>query len=201
MSAQTFQGQQSAPLSSVVCSGIVSKGTAGIVGNLNIVSPLISPPDTAPTSWTFWDGAYNGGGLQPDHLQIYQYTTAPNVGNPTAQLVDAYLANTTTAAGPPAVVSRSFPVWRANASRPINDSAPWIGSFTCDAATPVVVACASIPDASRVRIFLLGGSAAAFTSAAAAGVAAPAITIQPNASFTATGGTTGLIYGYEVLAA
>ena len=200
MSAQTYNpSSASAPLAPIVCQSLTSKGTGNVVGNLVITSPLKSGTDTAPVQWTFWDGAYNGGGLQPDHLQIYQYTSGPDVGNPTAQLVDAYLATTTTAAGPPPVTTRAIPVWRPIASRPQNDSAPWVGTITIPAAgaLPLVTPCAQIPDASRVRVMLVGASAAAFT----AGIVAPTITIQPNVSFSVTAGTEGAIYAYEVLAA
>ena len=162
-----------------------------------------APAIGQPTYWTTYAIDEAGGGLNPNQLQKFAYC-APQISPTTTQQYEngRYVATATAFVAPQVAVDATF-VNTAIAGRPLNFIAPFVGSFTC-AAAPVVVPCAGISAGAYVRIFLLGGSGAAFTAAVAGGAAVPAITIQIGATtaagtFTVTGGETGMIYGYEVL--
>jgi hypothetical protein len=172
-------------------------GSSGAVQGLPVIglNSLIAratqvSAGTNPTSFN-WDNAGSaGGGLTPNHLQLFGYFDPLVTVQTIQEFADIYPAPVGGTA--PALTTTSC--FRTNQSVPLNYVAPFIGTTTGTGAA-LVVACAGIPTSANIRFYLVGGSIAAF----AAGVAAPsAISVQPNVSFTYTG-TTGAIYGYEVL--
>lgn len=172
---------------------VASGGVQGlpVVGlNTVIVKATQVSAGTNPTSFN-WDNAGSaGGGLVPNHLQLFGYFDPAVTVQTIQEFVDAYPAPV----GGTAPALTTTACFRTANSTPLTWVAPFIGETTGTGA-PLVVACAGIPTSASVRFYLLGGSIAAF----AAGVAAPsAVSVQPNVSFTYTG-TTGAIYGYEVL--
>lgn len=172
-------------------------GSSGVVQGLPVIglNSLIAratqvSAGTNPTSFNWDNAGSSGGGLNPNHLQLFGYFDPAVTVQTIQEFVDAYPAPVGGTA--PALTTTSC--FRTNQSVPLNYTAPFIGDTTGTGA-PLVVACAGIPTSANIRFYLVGGSIAAF----AAGIAAPsAISVQPNVSFTYTG-TTGAIYGYEVL--
>jgi len=195
--------------------GVSSTGPVKAIGNAGqgsvftgawtIADDAPAPPATqTPSAFTTFASQTGGGGLNPNQLQKFAYSD-PRVGGP--QTIQQYEQGrwvaTATAFVAPALAPDTTFVNSPLCVRPLDYGAPFVGSFTC-AAAPVVVPCAGITAGSAIRIYLQGGSAAAFTAAAAGGAAVPALTIQVGATtaastFTVTGGETGMIYGYEVL--
>ena len=149
-----------------------------------------------PTNATFYDfytASVAGGGLNPHSLQLFGYYD-PRVAG--AQTIQGHMEVkiVPTAAPVLGVPPSTTSVVNLPQSRPFNWVAPFIGE-TAGTGAPLVVPCAGIPAGSVIRFYLLGGSIAAF----AAGVAPPSnVSVQAYTSFTYTG-TTGAIYGYEVL--
>jgi hypothetical protein len=148
---------------------------------------------TAPTFYDFYTASAGGGGLNAHSLQLFGYFDPRVAGTGTIQeFMECKIVPTAApvAGVPPSTTS----VVSLPQSRYFNWVAPWIGETTGTGAA-LVVPCAGIPAGSAIRFYLLGGSIAAF----AAGIAAPsAVSVQPYTSFTYTG-TTGAIYGFEVL--
>jgi hypothetical protein len=195
--------------------GVSSTGPVNAIGNAGqgsvftgawtISDDAPAPPATQqPSSWTTFASQTGGGGLNPNQIQKYAYSD-PRVGGP--QTIQEYEQGgwvpTATAFVAPALAVDTAFINRPLNARPLDWGAPLVGTFTC-AAAPVVVPCAGITAGSVFRISLVAGSAAAFTAAAAAGITAPALTIQLGATtaastFTATGGEAGMVYAYEVL--
>lgn len=161
------------------------------INSVIIRAPLVSA-GTNPTSFNWDNTGFNGGGLAPDHLQLFGYFDPAVTAQTIQEFANAYPAPV----GGTAPALTTTPCFRTNNSVPLNWGAPFIGQTTGTGA-PLVVACAGIPTGAAIRFNLGGGSIAAF----AAGVAYPTtISVQPNVSFTYTG-TTGAIYNYEVLLA
>ena len=165
----------------------------GVVGkNYITISATNVSAGTNPTFYNWDNAGTSGGGLSANHLQCFGYFDPAVTPQTIQEFVDAYPAPI----GGTAPAGTTTSVFRTTNSVPLNYSAPFIGDTTGTGA-PLVVACAGIAQGANIRFFLVGGSAAAFT----AGIAAPsAISVQANVSFTYTG-TTGAIYGYEVLQA
>jgi hypothetical protein len=148
---------------------------------------------TAITFYDFYTASVAGGGLNPHSLQLFGYFDPKVAG---AQTIQEFLECkiVPTAAPVLGIPPSTTNVFQTTQSKPFNWVAPFIGDTTGTGAA-LVVPCAGIPAGSAIRFYLVGGSAAAFT----AGIAAPsAVSVQPYVSFTYTG-TTGAIYGYEVL--
>jgi hypothetical protein len=160
--------------------------------NINAMSVVASAVTvgTEPTFYTLYNTGTTGGGLIANNLQLFGYFDPALTGNTVQEFADIFPC----AIGGTAPALTTTTCFRTNQSVGFNYVAPFIGRTTGTGAA-LVVACAGIPTAAQIRFFLVGGSAAAF----AAGIAGPtAVTVQPNVSFTYTG-TTGAIYGYEVL--
>lgn len=186
---------------------ISSGGAVNALGVFTIADTDPAAPATQqPSSFTTFAAQTGGGGLNPNQLQKYAYADPRVCGPQTVQEYEqGYWAPTATAFVPPALAVDTVFVNRGLNELPLSWGAPLVGTFTC-AAAPVVVPCAGITANSQFRIMLVAGSAAAFTAAAAAGITAPAITIQVGATtaastFTVTGGEAGMVYAYEVLRA
>jgi hypothetical protein len=142
------------------------------------------------TAYNWDNGGVSGGGLSENHLQLFGYFNATTTPQTIQEFADIYPAPV----GGTAPANTTTACFRTAMSVPLTYSAPFVGDTTGTGA-PLIVACAGIPTGAQIRFFLVGGSIAAF----AAGVAAPsAVSVQPNVSFTYTG-TTGAIYGYEVM--
>jgi hypothetical protein len=185
------------PLCSITPQEVAAGGNVYAQGQLRIEQEFPTQDGTQnPTAATFYDfytAAAGGGGLNAHSLQLFGYFDPRVAGAQTIQeFMEAKIVPTAApVAGVPPSTTNCF---QTQMSRPLNWVAPWIGETTGTGAA-LVVAAAGIPANSVIRFYLLGGSAAAFT----AGIAAPsAVSVQAYTSFTYTG-TTGAIYGYEVL--
>jgi len=172
--------------------GSLSANTASVKNTIQVVAGTKATGATNATAYNLDNQGINGGGLAANHLQVFGYFDSTFTTSTIQEFADVY----PTAVGGTAPATTTTGVWRSPNSVPLgNYVAPFIGTTTGNGATPVVVACAGIPASSQIRFTLQGGSAAAF----AAGIAAPSVvSVQGNVSFTYTG-TTGAIYGYEVL--
>jgi len=190
----------------VVCqkggAGVNANGPVNALGVFTIADTDPAPPATQnASSFTTFAAQTGGGGLNPNQLQKYAYCDPRICPQTVQQYENGRWVPTATAFVAPALAADAVFVNQPVAAKPFQWGAPFVGTLTANAAAPVVVPCAGITAASAVRLYLQGGSIAAF----AAGIAAaPAITIQVGATtaastFTATGGETGAIYGYEVL--
>lgn len=158
-----------------------------------------------PSYFTTYASDTGGGGLTVNQRQSFAYADALIAGAAAGATIQefergAWVANTSVV--PPAAGASTIFLNKPNVqTRPLTEIN---GTFTMTAAAQIIAA-AGITATSRVRVFLLGGSAAAFT----AGItAAPTITIQvasttAASTFTvaASGGgvPTGAFYGYEVV--
>jgi hypothetical protein len=180
----------------------VSSGGA-VVANGSVTGTVVQAKNTlqvratAPFADAGQNTAYNwdntgtsAGGLSENHLQLWGYFNALTTPQTIQEFADVYPCPV----GGTAPAGTTNSCFRTNMSVPLNYNAPWVGTTTGTGAA-LVVAVAGIPTGSEIRFYLVGGSIAAFN----AGIAAPsAISVQPNVSFTYTG-TTGAIYGYEVM--
>ena len=171
--------------------GSLSANTASITNTIQVVAGTKATGVQNPTAYNFDNQGTTGGGLLANHLQVFGYFDSSFTTSTIQQFADVY----PTLIGGTAPATATTSVFRCANSVPLgNYTAPFIGTTTGTGAA-VVVACAGIPANSQIRFTLQGGSTAAF----AAGIAAPsAVSVQGNVSFTYTG-TTGAIYGYEVL--
>jgi len=171
--------------------GSLSANTASVKNTLQVVAGTKATGAQNATAYNLDNGGVSGGGLLANHLQVFGYFDATLTTSTIQQFADVY----PTAVGGTAPATTTTSVFRCPNSIPLgNYVAPFIGTATGTGAA-LVVACAGIPANSAIRFTLQGGSTAAF----AAGIAAPsAVSVQGNVSFTFTG-TTGAIYGYEVL--
>lgn len=175
----------------ILCNGAVVGNTVVAKDTLQVQATLVSA-GTQPTAYNWDNTGFSGGGLVPNHLQLFGYFDPAVTPQTIQEFVDAYPA----AIGGTAPANTTISVFRTTNSLPLNYSAPFVGTTTGTGAA-LVVACAGIAAGAQIRFSLIGGSIAAF----AAGIAAPsAVTVQGNVSFTYTG-TTGAIYRYEVLQA
>jgi len=197
----------------VVCqkggSGVNAAGPLNCLGSFTIADTDPALPATQnASSFTTFAAQTGGGGLNPNQLQKYAYSD-PRVGGPQTiqQYEQGYWAPTATAFVAPALAVDTIFVNRpATQNVPLNWGATSRGTFTT-AAAPVVVPAAGITANSQVRVMLVGGSAAAFTGAAAGGLTAPVITIQVGATTAAStftvaavgAGEVGFIYNWEIL--
>lgn len=170
---------------------------------LTVSDPAPAAPATqTPFASTTYAIDQAGGGLNPNQLQKFAYCD-PRVSPATIQQYEeGYYVPTSTAFVPPALAVDAVFV-----NRPVQcaalDYTPFNGTFLTTAAA-VVVPCAGITAGSVVELRLLGGTAAAFTAAAAGGLVEPAITIQVGATtaastFTAAATPAGWTYAWKVL--
>jgi hypothetical protein len=175
---------------------------------LTVSDPNPAAPATqTPFASTTYAIDQAGGGLNPNQLQKFVYSD-PRVSGPQTiqQYEEGYYVPTATAFVPPALAADTIFCNRAIATTPLDWSATTHGTFTT-AAAPVIVPAAGITAGSVVRVMLVGGSAAAFTGAAAAGLPAPVITVQVGATTAAStftvaavaAGLVGFEYNWEVL--
>ena len=175
---------------------IVSGGTITAGDEITAVNTLVVRAG-APfgalgqnTAYNWDNGGVSGGGLSQNHLQLFGYFNPLTTVQTIQEFADIYPAPV----GGTAPALTTTGCFRTTNSVPLNWSAPWIGETTGTGA-PLIVATAGIPTGAQIRFYLLGGSPASFV----AGIAAPsAVSVQPNVSFTYTG-TTGAIYGFEVM--
>jgi hypothetical protein len=196
----------------VVC----QKGGAGVNANgpvnaLTSITVADADPGgvarTQAATFTTYASSVATGGLNPNWLQKFATGDPRVTGASEEQQYEAgYWAPIATAFSPPALAVDTTFVNRSVNSLPLDWGTPLTGTFTTNSAAPVVIPCVGITAGSGVRVMLVGGSAAAFTTAAASGLTPPVITIQVGASsgvstFTVAPSTTGFIYNYEVLRA
>ena len=175
----------------VGASGVESAGSVSVTDTLSVKANRATA-GSVPTFYRLDCVPVTGLGLTANNLQVTGQYDAALTSSTTIEHANIYAVTSTGVAG-----SAALSVFQTNNSKPLNYTAPWIGTTTGNGGTPVVVACVGIPATASIRFFLAGGSIAAF----AAGIAAPsAVSVQANVSFTYTG-TSGAIYGYEVLLA
>jgi hypothetical protein len=148
---------------------------------------------TAPTFYQFDTAAASGGGLNAHSLQLFGYFDARVSGvNTIQEFMECRIVPT--AAPVLGIPPSTTALFQTTLSKPLNWGAPLVGGFTGTGAAQVINV-AGITAGAVVRLFLQGGTPAAFT----AGIAPPTLpTIQPYVSFTTTA-TAGADYGYEVL--
>jgi hypothetical protein len=197
----------------VVCqkggSGVNANGPINCQSSFSISDTDPAAPATQnPSAFTTFAAQTGGGGLNPNQLQKFAYADPRVSGPPTIQQYEqGYWSPTSTAFVAPALAVDTIFVNRPSYQPlPLASAATNKGTFTT-AAAPVVVPAAGITAASQVRVMLVGGSAAAFTGAAAAGLPAPAITIQVGATTAAStftvaavaAGLVGFEYNWEIL--
>lgn len=193
--------------------GLAAKGRVNALGSLTANEQIVisqttpaAPSTSALTRFSMDCGSVAGGGIVVNSLQKFAYCD-PSITPSTIQEYEraTYVA-TATAPVVPAVAATATLVNRTLPTRALVEGA-LIGQFTVGAAA-VDVVCDGITAGSRIRAMLVGGSSAAFTAAAATGVAPPTFTVTLGAtsatskftvSAAAPAGTEGLIYAYEVL--
>ena len=189
----------------VVASGNDGRGSI-FTGALTISDDAPAPPATRnPSSWTTYASQTGGGGLGPNQLQKFAYGD-PLVAGPQGiqEYEQGYWVATATAFVAPAVAPDTIFINRpAYQPLPLASGATNMGTFLTTGAA-VVVPAAGIGAGCDVRLMLLGGTGAAFTAAAGAGLVAPAITIQVGATtaastFTAAATPAGWTYAWEIL--
>ena len=199
--------------------GVVSKGPVsgvGIVGQGNVFVGAITLSDDSPagasragtTYFTTYASDTNVGGLSANQRQSFAYADAAVAGSGTINAGiqqfenGAYYQNTTGTLPTAGTVFLNKPNF---AVKPLTDL---FGTFTMTGAVQNITV-AGITSGSRIRLALIGGSSAAFTSAAATGIVAPVLTItvgatQANGSFAGPIGTAatapvGSVWAWEVL--
>ena len=167
-------------------------GITGLVGNIS--TSLV--PGMRPTTYVISNDDYSGGGLEYNHLEIYNYNSistdafaynpsgpfplSSNI-SPTQGIIDAY------------PIPYGFSVFRTMNSCPINWSySGHTGTITCTS-EPIVVPVLGIPLYAAIRFMLVG-----FSAAPTGAVGVPSYTITQYVGFTFAG-TAGAIYNYEVL--
>ena len=193
----------------VVSTGTIVGGNSASNGGVFYRGLTVSDPNPAapatqtPFSQTTYAIDQAGGGLNPNQLQKFVYAD-PRVSGPQTiqQYEEGYYVPTATAFVAPALAADTIFV-----NRPVQcaalDYTPFNGTLLTTAA-PVVVPCAGITAGSVVELRLVGGTAAAFTAAAAGGLVEPAITVQVGATtaastFTAAATPAGWTYAWKVL--
>jgi hypothetical protein len=179
--------------------GLVTNGPILAIGNVGdgssftgsvavVAAAPVSAGPNAP-SYRLYCPDRAGGGLNAGSLQVFGYFDA-TFATPAIQ---EFIECKPTSIGGTAAALATVSAVQMNQCVPFNYVAPFVGTTTGTGA-PLVVACAGIPAGSQIRFRLLGTTAVTY-----APIAAPsAVSVQGNVSFTYTG-TTGAIYGYEVL--
>jgi hypothetical protein len=191
--------------------GPVIGGESGIIGGRFFTAVRVEDARPAPPATTkaFNSTTYasdvSGGGLNPNQLQKF-VEADPLVSGPSTsqQYEQGYFVPMATTFAPPAVAVDSLFVNRRGQTAALDYIA--MNGILNTTGAPVVVPLAGITAGSVVELRLLGGTAAAFTAAAATGLVEPTITVQVGATtaastFTASAAPVGWTYAWKVLRA